>query len=113
MEESRLMPLTLKFGKSFLEDLEHKMTVVSDEPELAESYNVTDAQAEEFRQHIHTVVAKNQNKVTIPDHMIPVIRGEMENMADIIRSNYSDVGCQVFLHASTIERQLERLTHAN
>lgn len=109
MEES-LMPLTLKFGKSFLEDLEHKMTIVSDEPELQESYNITDAQAEEFRQHVSMAVVRKQREVTIPDHMIPVVRGEMENMADIIRSNYSDGGSQVFLHASTIERQLERLT---
>jgi hypothetical protein len=107
------MPLTTKFGKVFLEDLEHKMTVVSDEPELQESYGISADQAEEFRRHVQHAVIHKQREITIPDHMIPVVRGEMENMADIIASNHSFDGPKVFLQANAIERQLERLPHVN
>ena len=93
-----------------MQDLEHKMTVVSDEPDLQEDYKITQEQAEGFRKQISRANALKIREVSIPHHMIPVILGEMENMADIYASNYSGEGSKVFLQAYSIQKQLEKLT---
>lgn len=74
--------MKMQFGKVFLEDLGHKMTIVRDEPDLQESYNLTQDQIDAFCKSIPMNPRKSQ-EIEIPDYMLECVKGEMENMAEI------------------------------
>lgn len=101
--------MKVKFGKSFLEDLQHKMWLVHDEPELLESYTLTQEQVYSF---IKTLPAnpRRTTEIEIPDYMLACVRSEMENMAEIAWANADSEGISAIGYASAIDRQLEKLT---
>lgn len=101
--------MKVKFGKSFLEDMLHKMWIVHDEPELLESYGLTQWQVKGF---IESLPANPKCSVfiDIPVHMLACVRGEMENMSDIAWANAKCEGIKAIGYAAAIDRQLEKLT---
>lgn len=100
--------MKVKLGKSFLGDLEHKMYVVVNEPDLQESYGINREQVEGFARAVGAAL-RSDRMLEIPDHMLECVKGEMENMADILRANESFDGNKVYLQAHSIERQIEKL----
>ena len=101
-----------KFGKAFLQDLAHKMTIVQDEPDLQESYGITQEQVDSFCNSI-PMNPKRGQEIAIPACMVECVRGEMENMADIFWSNAKSEGIAAISSASSIERQLEKIACNN
>lgn len=101
----------LKLGKSFMIDLEHKMGILCDSPELQEDCRLTGDECESFRKHVQIANIQKRREIEIPERMLPAVKGEMENMAEIYWSNVSIDGIATIGAASSIERQLEKLTH--
>lgn len=99
----------IRFGKSFLEDLEHKMNVVSDEPELQECYGITQEQVDAFAKSLPRNGVKVSAEIEIPEHMLACVKGEMENTAEIVWSNAKSEGIKAIGYACAIERQLLKL----
>lgn len=69
--------MRFKFGKVFLEELEYKLGVVSDTPELREDYNISENQLENFTKQISSAVIQKKKEIDIPDFMVGLIKGEM------------------------------------
>lgn len=103
------MNVKVKFGKMFLQDLEHKMTIVSDEPELQSDYGLTQDECENFRFYISRCNSKGIREIEIPHRMIACVKGEMENMADIAWGNANSEGISAIGWATSIEKQLLKL----
>lgn len=101
--------MKVKFGKSFLADLAHKMCIVQDEPELQEDYGINQEQIDAFVDSI-PMAPKRGQEIEIPAHMVACVRGEMENMAEIYWSNASVDGIATIGAAASVERQLERIS---
>ena len=102
--------MKIKFGKMFMQDLEHKMTIVSDEPELQEGYGLTQDECESFRAYISLCNARKIREIEIPERMIECVKGEMQNMADIAWGNAKGEGISAIGWATSIESQLHKLT---
>lgn len=98
-----------KFGKMFLQDLEHKMTIVSDEPDLQADYGLTQDECESFRAYLSTCNAHGIREIEIPSRMIECVKGEMENMADIAWGNAKSEGISAIGWATSIESQLKKI----
>ena len=83
------------------------MTILDDEPELQESYGLTQQECSDFR----TMLSRRGKslEIEIPERMLPAVRGEMENMSDIVWSNVSSEGVKAIGYASAIDRQLLKL----
>lgn len=71
-----------KLTRDDAQEVLHKMSVLSDTPDLQEDYGITQAQADELRDS----VPANGGDWAVPDWAIKCVREEMENAAEVMRN---------------------------
>jgi len=73
------------FTRLQLEEIRHKLSILCDEPELQESYNLTAEQANDMFERYQSATPKQP--VTVLEIDIPVLLDELENCCDIADAN--------------------------
>lgn len=76
--------ITVKFTKMQLEEAQHKLCILRDEPDLQESYEVT---AKEAAAVCDTFLKAQPGFVEFPHKFAEVIVGEFDNLLDIAEAN--------------------------
>ena len=78
--------MQIKITKNQAEEIRYKLSVLLDNEDLQSDYKLTSKQAES----LYDSIPYNGGTWTIPDFALEVVKGELENQADILRGIAED-----------------------
>lgn len=82
---TRNQPMKIRFTKLQAGEIAHKACIVRDEPDLLESYDLTEAQAAAFADAF--LAAQSGGEVNVDPAWVDCIVGEIENLIEIAQDN--------------------------
>lgn len=87
-----------------LEEITHKLSILTCEPDLQESYEISENDAEQLHQRFQQ--ARAGDWVILEPHVVDIIVGEIGNRMDIALSNWKDMNDA---HEGGVYRSLHKL----
>lgn len=76
--------VTFKLTQFQLEEVQHKLSIVTNEPDLCDDYSLTEVEADDLEKLFHNA---RPGSFTVTNKQAIVIAGELENAADIWGDN--------------------------
>lgn len=85
---------TVRFTRLQLEEIIHKLHIVSDEPDIQSDYEVTQDDVDALASAFDNALRHGEDKVEFEDRFIGLIAGEVEDRMASAEANWLDAGDQ-------------------